>query len=104
MGARTIVVNGGDGTAGLIITALLNENGYGELPGLALLPGGKTNMTAAGWSLAGNARSSLVSILKHRRNGGLSPHLVERAILRVRQDAEAPRYGAFFGAAEIVEG
>jgi hypothetical protein len=103
-GARTIVVNGGDGTAGLVFSALLNDNGYRELPALALLPGGKTNMTAAGWSLAGNPRASFLALLKQRRNGGLSRHLVERPILRVRQDTEAPRYGAFFGAADVVEG
>ena len=61
-------------------------------------------MTAAGWSRARNARKSLMSILRHRRNGGLEPHLIERPILRVRQDTQAPRYGAFFGAADVVEG
>jgi hypothetical protein len=104
MGARTIVVNGGDGTAGLVFAALLNDNGYRELPALALLSGGKTNMTAAGWSLAGEAGSALASIMKHRRNGGLAPHLVERPILRVRREREAPLYGAFFGAGDVVDG
>ena len=109
MGASTIVVNGGDGTAGLVFQALLNDNAYrdnvrGVLPSLALLPGGKTNMTAAGWSFGANARGSLKSILKLRRHGGLARHTVERPILRLSRPREPTLYGAFFGAAEVVEG
>ncbi|MHB1207086.1 MAG: diacylglycerol kinase family protein, partial [Rhodospirillaceae bacterium] len=104
LGARTIVVNGGDGTAGLMFQALLNDNTYSELPALALLAGGKTNMTAAGWCFGSNARKSLVSILKLRRHGALARHLVERPILRLSRPKESTLYGAFFGAAEVVDG
>ena len=104
MGARTIVVNGGDGTAGLVFEALLNDNTYTELPALALLPGGKTNMTAAGWNFAGNAPSCLKSILRLRRQDRLSRHFIERPILRLQRHKESTLYGAFFGAAEVVDG
>ena len=104
MGARTIVVNGGDGTAGLVFQALLNDNSYGELPALSLLSGGRTNMTAAGWSLSDNPRRSLTSLLKLRRGSGLARHAVERPILRLSRHQESTLYGAFFGAAEVVEG
>lgn len=103
-GARTIVVNGGDGTAGLVFGALLNESPYREAPSVALLPGGKTNMTAAAWSLSGDAPDALKALLAYHREGSLDAHAAPRAVMSVR-DGDAPaRYGAFFGAADIVEG
>ena len=62
-GVRTIVVNGGDGTAGLVFGALLNNSPYQDPPDVALLPGGKTNMTAAAWSLSGDAVDALQAVL-----------------------------------------
>lgn len=104
VGARTIVVNGGDGTAGLVFGALLNGGPFQDLPAIALLPGGKTNMTAAGWSLTGAAPQALRDILVHHRAGTLHAHAHPRAVMSVC-DGDAPaRYGAFFGAADIVEG
>ncbi len=103
-GARTIVVNGGDGTAGLIFGALLNGSPYKEPPAVALLPGGKTNMTAAAWSLRGGAPEALKQVLAYHRDGTLEAHAVPRAVMSVRDGDMEPRYGAFFGAADIVEG
>lgn len=104
-GAETIVVNGGDGTADLVFAALLNGNAYASLPSLALLPAGKTNMTTAGWSSTGTPEAALARILQSRRDGTLARHIVNRAVLSLRQDAETPPlYGAFFGAAEIIDG
>jgi hypothetical protein len=104
-GAQTIAVNGGDGTAGLIFAALLNGNAYPTPPALALLPAGKTNMTTAGWSLTGTPEAALAAVLQARRDGTLAKHIVNRAVLALHQSAGAPPlYGAFFGAAEIVDG
>jgi hypothetical protein len=103
-GARTIVVNGGDGTAGLIFGALLNGSPYQEPPAVALLPGGKTNMTAAAWSLSGDAPEALKQVLAHHQKGSLEAHAAPRAVMSVRDGDTPARYGAFFGAADIVEG
>jgi len=103
-GARAIVVNGGDGTAGLIFGALLNASPYREAPAVALLPGGKTNMTAAAWSLSGDPAAALKAVLAHHRAGTLEAHARTRAVMSVRDGDAQPRYGAFFGAADIVEG
>lgn len=103
-GARTIAVNGGDGTAGLVFGALLNASPYAEPPAVALLPGGKTNMTAAAWSLTGEAPAALGALLAHHRAGTLEAHATTRAVLSVRDGADPARYGAFFGAADIVDG
>ncbi|MSO73067.1 MAG: hypothetical protein EXQ84_05590 [Rhodospirillaceae bacterium] len=101
--ADVIVVNGGDGTAGLVFSGLL-EAAPAKLPALALLSGGKTNMTAAGWSLRGDARAAFRSLLRHGREGNLFDHVYEHAVLRLRrEDASSPLYGAFFGAAEFAD-
>jgi diacylglycerol kinase family enzyme len=105
VGAEAIVVNGGDGTADLVFGALLNGNAYPKLPALALLPAGKTNMTTAGWSLTGTPERALAALLKSRREGSLLLHIVSRPVLTLRRDATSPPlYGAFFGAAEVVDG
>ena len=104
-GAETIVVNGGDGTAGLIFAALLNGTAYQTLPAVALLPAGKTNMTTAGWSLTGTPEAALTALLRARRAGQLARYVVTRPVLTLRQsDSTPPLYGAFFGAADVVEG
>lgn len=103
-GVRTIVVNGGDGTAGLVFGALLNNSPYETPPDVALLPGGKTNMTAAAWSLSGDAADALQTVLAHHRAGTLAAHATPRAVMSVREGHAPARYGAFFGAADIVEG
>lgn len=104
-GATAIVVNGGDGTAGLVFAALLNGNAYPKLPALALLPAGKTNMTTAGWSLKGTPEAALAAVLKSRRDGTLARHIVSRPVLAVHRGAGTPPlYGAFFGGAAFVDG
>lgn len=102
--ARSIVVNGGDGTAGLIFGALLNGSPYANPPALALLPGGKTNMTAAAWSLKGDEVRALKDVLELNRAGALESHAMRRPVMSVRDGTMETRYGAFFGAADIVEG
>ena len=105
MGAETIVVNGGDGTADLVFAGLLNHGAYNHLPALALLPAGKTNMTTAGWSLTGKPENSLRALLDTRRAQSLFDYATERPVLGVhRGGSQPPLYGAFFGAAEVVSG
>jgi hypothetical protein len=104
-GAQTIVVNGGDGTADLVFGAVLNGRAHAAPPALALLPGGKTNMTASDWSLTGTPEEALHAVLRSRREGTLARHIINRPVLAVRRNNHTPPlYGAFFGAAEIVEG
>ena len=105
MGAETVVVNGGDGTVDLVFAGLLNHSAYSRTPALALLPAGKTNMTTAGWSLTGTPEAALRAVLECRRTASLSQYVVERPVLGVyRGDTAPPLYGAFFGAAEVVDG
>ncbi|MEQ9447641.1 MAG: diacylglycerol kinase family protein, partial [Rhodospirillaceae bacterium] len=105
MGAETIVVNGGDGTADVVFGGLLNLNLFSRLPAVALLPAGKTNMTTAGWSLTGEVEEALRAVLDARRRDALKQFIMERPVLGLdRGDGQPPLYGAFFGAAEVVDG
>ena len=104
-GIETLTVDGGDGTAGLVFSGLLNDGPYPEPPALALLPSGKTNMTARAWSLKGNRRSALKQLLHRAAEGTLDRFSFSQAILAVLEDPnQPPRHGAFFGGADVVEG
>ena len=104
-GAEIIAVNGGDGTADLVFGALLNGQAYATLPALALLPAGKTNMTTSGWSLTGTPEAALKRLLAARRKGDIAAHIAPRPVLAVTQaPGSPPLYGAFFGAADVVDG
>jgi len=104
MGTETIVVNGGNGTAGMVFGGLLNDGAFANPPLLGLLCGGKTNLTAANWGLTGNPEAALSAILRHRRERTLNGHVVDRAVLTLERTGDLPPlYGGFFGAAEIVE-
>lgn len=104
-GVETLTVDGGDGTAGLVFSGLLNNGPYSTLPALALLPSGKTNMTAEAWSLGGNRRTALSALLKRHRDNALGHYLNKQAVVTLRDDNDPmPRHGAFFGGADVVDG
>jgi hypothetical protein len=105
LGAAAIVVNGGDGTADLVFGALLNDRPFAAPPPLALLAAGKTNMTAHAWCGAAPKDVALRRVLAARRQGGLFARTIARPILALdRGDGAAPLRGAFFGAADVVDG
>ena len=103
-GIGTIVVDGGDGTAGLIFSGLLNDGPYATPPVIALLPSGKTNMTAAAWSLSGDRRAALAALLRKNADGNLTDAIHTQHVLALHEDGAPTRHGAFFGAADVVEG
>jgi diacylglycerol kinase family enzyme len=103
-GTQTLVVDGGDGTAGLVFSGLLNDGPYKTLPALALLPSGKTNMTAAAWSLSGDRREALAALLRNSAEGTLTAKVHSQPVLTLREGVAPPRHGAFFGAADMVDG
>jgi hypothetical protein len=103
--AQVIVVNGGDGTADLVMGALLTMPVHLPKPALALLAAGKTNMTAAAWSFGGDKVEALQRIVAARRKGTLLNHVRERHVLKIERGGDnPPLYGAFFGAADVVDG
>ncbi|MDG2242822.1 MAG: diacylglycerol kinase family protein [Rhodospirillaceae bacterium] len=101
---ETLVVDGGDGTAGLVFSGLLNHAPYTSPPVLALLPSGKTNMTATAWSLSGDRRKALTALLRKNANGNLANAIHTQSVLTLHQEGVPTRHGAFFGGADVVEG
>jgi hypothetical protein len=101
---KVLAVDGGDGTADLVMSALISASGA-EKPALILLPSGKTNMTAAAWCGGHDRQRALSALLDLRRRGDLDRHVRSRTALAVRHgDAGPIRHGAFFGAADVVDG
>lgn len=101
----TIVVNGGDGTVQAVLSSLINDRPFAEIPPIAVLPGGKTNMIAADLGLRGGPERQLRRLLKRLAGRGRSPRLVERRLIALQVgDEEPPRFGMFFGTAGVVNG
>jgi diacylglycerol kinase (ATP) len=94
-------VNGGDGTAHVVLTAFARAYGAEPLPKIVLLPGGAMNTVARGSGVRGRPESVLREVLARRRRG--EPlGTVERDLLRVCADGGEPRYGFIFGTGTIV--
>jgi hypothetical protein len=103
LNAKIIAVNGGDGTVDMVFASLLNDKPFATLPMVALLPAGKTNMTAADWCKAADKHAALKALLAARRTGLLK--VIHHPILTVdRGDGMPPLRGAFLGAADVVDG
>ena len=105
-GVEVLALNGGDGTVQAALTFLFNERPFPVLPKLALLPGGSTNMSA--YDISGGRRrlrDSTRTLLGGLRNPQALWNTVDRSVLQVRANAEAPpRCGLFFGAGALIQG
>jgi len=100
-----LVINGGDGTIGAVLSSILYKNPFAVVPPIAFLPGGKTNMTAADLGFKGNPAKVLKKLLKIAREGRISDKLSSRNLIEMDMgDGELPRVGTFFGGAGVVKG
>ncbi len=97
----TLVINGGDGTAQRMLTALLGACPPERRPQIALLPGGTTNMTAFDLNRHRSYRRCLESL--QRTLTAPSPPACSRPLLHVSL-RDGDQYGFFFGAGTIVQG
>jgi hypothetical protein len=98
-----VAVNGGDGTVQAVLTSLLLERPFRELPRLALLRGGTTNMNAGDVGPRGGLLAALGRLLDPGRE--LDAEVVHRPVLRVDVSPAGPtRCGMFFGTGAIVRG
>ncbi len=102
--AGLVLVNGGDGTVQGVLTALLEDRPFADLPLVAILPRGMANMTAKDCGLRGGGPASLDRLLAAARSGALDAHIVPRRPLRVSGAlGTPPQRGMFFGAAGIFD-
>ena len=99
-----VVINGGDGTVQGLLTELLEDRRFDELPAIAILPRGMANMTAKDCGLRHGAPGALRRLLEAAAAERLKPYTVHRRVLRVTNivEAEAAR-GMFMGALGIYD-
>ena len=105
-----LVVNGGDGTLSYALSEILGEGAFGgRVPLLAVLRGGRTNMTALDLGSSRGSVRAMLGLIVRAGNGDLYRDVVERPVLRVEYDSNSgpnsrTRYGMFFGAGVIQRG
>jgi len=99
-----VAVSGGDGTVQATLTALIKgeTRPFPDLPLLALLPHGMTNMTAADIGLKGKGNAGFQRLMARVKEGGLESAVLERHLLCMENAKDTPpQVGMFFGGAGI---
>jgi hypothetical protein len=94
-----LVVNGGDGTLQHALTEILEHGAFdGRIPRIAVLRGGRTNMTALDIGSRRNPVKALRGLIEATRAGELDARLQPRHVLRIQYDAgRNVRNGMFLG-------
>lgn len=97
-----LIINGGDGTLQHALTEILSQEPFEQLPYVAPLAGGRTNMTAKDLGARTNPVKGLRDTLRAAHEGRLHERLVHRPVLRLTFDrGRREEYGMFFGAGMI---
>lgn len=100
-----LVVNGGDGTVQAVLTAIVNDDPFDEVPPIAVLPSGQTNMIADDLGAPKRPVRVLSRLLELARRGALEEYIFPRHLVGMNLgDGKPTIYGGFFGAASIVPG
>ena len=99
-----LVINGGDGTLAYALTEILEHRVFDDrVPRIAVLRGGRTNMTALDLGCSRDPVRSLERIIEAARTGGVEEMTQRRDVLRCEFDDEV-RCGMFFGGGVIHRG
>lgn len=100
-----IVINGGDGTVQTALTELYQGGHFdGQVPPVAVLPNGKTNLIALDLGIRGDPIKALERIVEIAKNG-VESHVVARELIAL-SDGEAnsrPVLGMFLGGAGLAD-
>lgn len=102
---RVLVINGGDGTVQAALTALHTTTHFGDnMPPVAVLPNGKTNLIALDLGAVGDPVDALERILEIARTG-VADHLVERELISLTEGEQGNRavMGMFLGGAGLAD-
>ncbi len=99
-----LAVNGGDGTLQTVLTELHRRGGWENLPPLAVLPGGTTNMSARDITGCGSFRRGLAQFLALRHRPSATWQVEHRPVLKVMTADGTLFCGLFFGIGAIVRG
>jgi hypothetical protein len=98
---RRLAVLGGDGTVHAVVVRLARLPEGHWLPDLLILPGGRSNLTAADLVGRGNPLAKLERALACADDGRWDSGVVERVPLRIAQEPAPPRFGFFLGGAAV---
>jgi len=98
--ADLIALFGGDGTMQMTLSQILRELPVADLPPVAVMPFGTTNMNAKALNQAQGRKNSVTSLEKIIRTGDLK--IAQRPLVRV-DNGERPEYGFFFGLGVIAQ-
>lgn len=97
-----LIVNGGDGTLQYAITRVLTRMDFRDVPMIAPLRGGRTNMSALDLGAHRNPAKGLRKLLEDAYSGRIEDRIVKRPVLRVETlNDPSLNYGFFFGAGMI---
>ncbi len=97
-----LIVNGGDGTLQYAITRILSGMDFQDIPMIAPLRGGRTNMSALDLGAHRNPVKGLRELLDDAYSGRIANRIVKRPVLRVETLRDVGlNYGFFFGAGMI---
>jgi diacylglycerol kinase (ATP) len=97
-----LIVNGGDGTLQYAITRVLSGMDFQDVPMIAPLRGGRTNMSALDLGAHRNPAKGLRELLEDAYGGRIEDRVVKRPVLRVETFRDpSVNYGFFFGAGMI---
>ena len=98
---RQVMVLAGDGTVCAIVDQLANQPPGAWVPDLLVLPGGRSNLTAADLVPGGKALTTLKRALLLARDGVWDAAVEERCPLRIEQSPAPARHGFFVAGAAI---
>ncbi len=100
-----LVINGGDGTVQAALTELYHGGHFGDNPPpVAVLPNGKTNLTALDLGAEGDPIVALERVLELARTD-MVPHIVSRELISLTNGtlANKPVLGMFLGGAGLAD-
>ncbi len=101
-GVELLIVNGGDGTLQMVLTALFAETRSDRPPLLALVPGGTSNTINgnAGWSK--DPITGIRDALAGARQGRIEGHILQKPVLQVESSLwDRPKCAMQFSAGAI---
>ena len=101
---KVLVINGGDGTVQAALTELYHGGHFGEnIPPVAVLPNGKTNLIALDLGAEGDPIVALERVLELVRSD-MVPHIVSRELIALSDgSASKPVLGMFLGGAGLAD-
>lgn len=97
-GVDVLAVDGGDGTLHQVLCEIMRGKAFGEIPALAPLRGGRTNMSAIDLGAQRSRDRAVSELFSACREGRLDERRVDRQVLRIKPGRGAdPLYGFFVG-------